>query len=1645
MTLVDLDGDDDLDFVVTLSSSDELLTLFNAGDGTFPDSVVYGTGNTPAAVVAGDFDGVNGPDVATAHRLDGTVTVFLNNGDGKFDDTLTFAAGAGPSDLAAEDFNHDGRLDLAVLALADSDIDIFLNEDDSGLSFNLDSEDPDSGKAVQDGGQRFRSGRQFRLRCHQPGRGPRVGLLRTQLGRGTYIRSESLPLAGTDAPVGIAAGDLDGDGLPDVVVTDRETNDVRIFFSKGDRTFTPSVNYDVGDAPVDAIVAELNDDGLLDIATADSGNIDPGVTVLLQGPRDGYLVEIVAGDEYFGLDFGNFRNGTITGRKFEDLNCDGVIDIGEGPPPAGQNFTIYVDLDDDGVFDAGEPFDITDDTGAYSIANIAPGTYSVREVLFDDWVQSFPVTGRHIVAIAQSNQTVTGINFANFRYTPLPDGQDWMYGFDATDTMYGDNVVVNPCILSLGDDDHLFGNRGDDLLIGQLRNDTYHFEPAVDMGVETDTITELEDGGTNERWDEGIYDQLHFDGVPEKMFPGLGPDESVLIDISGASPVFTVANQVAEHVNPAVGGGTHIVVTDQLEQFEFIEQMVGGGADDILIGNSRDNLLDGRDGSDIEQGAAGDDIYVFVTGNPGDNDQLVETIGSDTLDFSRIPDAVTVDLATPPIFTTAPVIARWGLPEQTVETPAPGLFENVIGTVQADVIRGSDEDNRLEGGDENDTFYGLGGDDELLGGDKDDLYIFQDGFGIDLVFELPGGGPNDVMDFAAVTAPLTFTVGTEIHVTDGVNEVTHAGLEIETILGGASLADTLVSGDGDNVWIIDGVDTGTLNGVAFSGIENLVGGSGNDLFIFLPGGQLTGGIDGGGGNDIFDFTQGGVVGGLIEGGLDNDTIVGNDDDRLWSVTAPDAGTASGIGAFSGVENLGGGGGVDTFTLNGGTLTGMIHGGGNDDVFNADNVANVFTLSSADEGSATGIMSFVSVEHLVGNNMADRFELGTGTVSGSIDGGTDSDTLVAGDVPSAFTVNALDAGFATGVAQFTSIENLEGGHHGDTFVLDGGTLSGSVDGMGGNDELVADNLANIFTLTGPNAGAATGVSGGFTHVENVTSGDMADTLTIAGGSLSGVFRGEGGTDMVQADNVPNFFGTIGPNTGFVNGLGLFVGVESLLGGTMADLFVFFNGPFNGAIDGQGDTDTIAAFNLPTVFHVTGADEGNVDGVTNFNSIENLQGGSADDEFHVLGGTLTGGYDGGAGLDTLFADDVASTFDITGPDSGTLDGVPFAQIENLQGGSDADQFTVNGGSLSGTADGGGGSDTLTADNVLFNLFVIDEQDGGTVGSINRFASIENLVGNVQTDYFWLSGGTLSGTIEGGLGANWLIGDHVLGVYLIDGPNSGQATGVGGGFTNIPNIQGGTDIDNFTVTDTGSLDGRIFSSDGDDIFHVTPAAGTMLDLFGGAGADSLTVEAGAGVPTILPTMVTIAPGGAVVNYDSIETVVANCGSCIVVSPLAADLPQVPANDNGANGTGQPPGDTPFDARMFATRWQQRTNQQERLSHGVQHFLEVGHHTTSGGVDIGFPNLFRRLREERLAARSQRASAAAAEMLHRALMLDEIDRNNSDLFDQIFEDDGNLAEWLDDLLPSNRWATEFVQSQLAGVTELPRYFGKPHTLARG
>ncbi len=77
--------------------------------------------------------------------------------------------------------------------------------------------------------------------------------------------------AGPPPPVGaaiiwaFAAGDLDGDGIMDLVYADTENELVVPLFGKGDGTFTTGPGYAVSQFPDSLVLADYNNDGRLDI------------------------------------------------------------------------------------------------------------------------------------------------------------------------------------------------------------------------------------------------------------------------------------------------------------------------------------------------------------------------------------------------------------------------------------------------------------------------------------------------------------------------------------------------------------------------------------------------------------------------------------------------------------------------------------------------------------------------------------------------------------------------------------------------------------------------------------------------------------------------------------------------------------------------------------------------------------------------------------------------------------------------------------------------------------------------------------------------------------------------------------------------------------------------------------------------------------------------------------------------------------------------------------------------------------------------------------------------------------------------------------------------------------------------------------
>jgi len=111
----------------------------------------------------------------------------------------------------------------------------------------------------------------------------------------------------------------------------------------------------------------------------------------------------------------------IEGYKFDDSNADG--DWGGGEPGLA-GWEIYVDTNNNGMRDSGEPNAMTDATGYYKIKNINadPPTCTVAETMKSGWRQTYPGgDGVHIIN-TDPNALYKNVNFGNTTMTSYCGG-----------------------------------------------------------------------------------------------------------------------------------------------------------------------------------------------------------------------------------------------------------------------------------------------------------------------------------------------------------------------------------------------------------------------------------------------------------------------------------------------------------------------------------------------------------------------------------------------------------------------------------------------------------------------------------------------------------------------------------------------------------------------------------------------------------------------------------------------------------------------------------------------------------------------------------------------------------------------------------------------------------------------------------------------------------------------------------------------------------------------------------------------------------------------------------------------------------------------------------------------------------------------
>ncbi|HEY0320279.1 MAG TPA: VCBS repeat-containing protein [Pyrinomonadaceae bacterium] len=269
----DLDADGKLDLVVGNETGNDLSVLMGNGDGTFQSAVSYGSITYPEHIAIADLNMDGKPDLAVA-GFGGSVFVLMGNGDGTFQSPASYTTGTASTSVTVGDFDADGKPDLAVSNQDSSDLSVLINSGTGTFSTAVNySTGPhpvsiSAGDFNQDG----------KLDLVTADIGPISGGYITGdgyasvlLGNGDGTFQTTVDYAVGTLPHSVAVGDLDADGLPELVVANAYGDSVSILNGNGDGTFDAASNFDTGtfSIPFSVTLGDFNGDGKPDIATAD--------------------------------------------------------------------------------------------------------------------------------------------------------------------------------------------------------------------------------------------------------------------------------------------------------------------------------------------------------------------------------------------------------------------------------------------------------------------------------------------------------------------------------------------------------------------------------------------------------------------------------------------------------------------------------------------------------------------------------------------------------------------------------------------------------------------------------------------------------------------------------------------------------------------------------------------------------------------------------------------------------------------------------------------------------------------------------------------------------------------------------------------------------------------------------------------------------------------------------------------------------------------------------------------------------------------------------------------------------------------------------------------------------------------------------
>ena len=443
------------------------------------------------------------------------------------------------------------------------------------------------------------------------------------------------------------------------------------------------------------------------------------------------------------------------------------------------------------------------------------------------------------------------------------------------------------------------------------------------------------------------------------------------------------------------------------------------------------------------------------------------------------------------------------------------------------------------------------------------------------------------------------------------------------------------------------------------------------------------------------------------------------DSSIWGDDVLFINGSSGDDAFTVGENIATCGDSVVIRYDNSLETFIVDGKGGQDSFNiSGNPWNVYGSSAVYGGAGDDVIEVSNI---------NKYGL-------TIDGGSGSDSYrIAASLSGPLTANdrsgtdylLIDGTSAADTVEVSATEiKLNGAtlYNFSSFTSGGLQVSG-IEGVNLNLNAGADQV----TFNSLPTSVAVAVSGG------------ADDDTFGFTSLSGLYLsgaqydlriyGNAGDDRLDLDASANGTGALLENN--LSGFGLLrpfyyydpEGFIAALALSPADDTLTWSASLGSwTVDADAGSDTLLASNQGNIWQISQNDGGYIGSATEFvfNGFENLSGGPGSDEFIFAEGvSISGVLDGGAGSDTFNLSNLANAQTIFLTGNGGSDG--YAGIHTVLGGGFDNLDALIGSDF---------ADTLTGPDAV-NIWKMTAANAGSLNDTLSFASVENLVGNSQSD--------------------------------------------------------------------------------------------------------------------------------------------------------------------------------------------------------------------------------------------------------------------------------------------------------------------------